>query len=116
MSERIKKINSLSRRIISDIFEKDLNLLFSRDILISITGVKIAEDLHNGEVFISILGNDTDIIFKRLCGYLPRIQKIYAGKIRLKFTPKLRLTIDKTFQQAAKIDEIIRNIHLNDKK
>lgn len=117
MSERIKKVNSLSQKIISEIIQKDINFSDS-SVLVTVTEVKSSYDLKHAEVFVSILGNKEKIEtnFDFLCRQLSKIQKIFASKIRLKYTPKLHLKLDESLDYAFHIDSIIKEIHLNSGK
>ena len=53
MSQRHDRINELLRREISTVLQKDFEFT---DILVSISGVEISQDLREAKVFVGVLG------------------------------------------------------------
>jgi ribosome-binding factor A len=113
MSQRLKKINSLLQKIISEIIQKDLDFTDIRSHFYTVTGVKVSADLQHAEVYVSVLGNaeTAEKGFRMLCRRLHRIQCLMSPKIRMKYTPKLHLVKDDTFAYASRIESILNRIH-----
>ena len=72
MSERLKRINSMLQKVISEIIQKDLDHPDIRTFFYTVTRVKITPDLQHADVYISVLGNEekADLGFQRLCRHL----------------------------------------------
>ena len=80
--------------------------------LITVTEVRIAPDLKNATVFIMpLLGRNMDETLAAMNAHAYYFQKEIARQMSIKFTPKLVFKGDETFEEADKIDRIIREIH-----
>ena len=117
MSERLKKVASLIHKIVSEIIQKEIQGPRGKNYFYTVTDVVVTPDLDLARVYISVLGSQENAEegFTFLCHTLPRIQKFFAGRIRLKYTPKLQLFPDHTSEYASKIDHLIREIHKDEK-
>ena len=117
MSERLKKVESLIHKIVSDIIQKEIQIPRGKNYFYTVTDVTVTPDLDVARVYVSVLGaGDTaEEGFAYLCHGLHRIQKIFSSRIRLKYTPKLQLFSDHTSEYASKIDNLIREIHKDEK-
>ena len=117
MSERLKKVDSLIHKIVSDIIQKDIQVPKGKNYFYTVTDVEVTPDLDVARVYISVLGSreKAEEGFTYLCHALHRIQKLFSGRIRLKYTPKLQLFLDHTSEYAFKIDHLIREIHKDEK-
>ena len=117
MSERLKKVGSLIHKIVSDILQKEIQIPKGKNYFFTVTDVNVTPDLDLARVYISILGSKekAEEGFSFLCHALPRIQKFFSSRIRLKYTPKLQLILDHTSEYASKIDHLIKEIHKDEK-
>jgi len=80
--------------------------------LITVTEVRIAPDLKNATVFAMPLGGRAiEETMAALNEHAWFFQKEIAHQMSIKFTPKLVFKADETFEEADKIDRIIRDIH-----
>ncbi|HEY8963379.1 MAG TPA: 30S ribosome-binding factor RbfA [Alphaproteobacteria bacterium] len=80
--------------------------------LITITEVRPSPDLKHATVFAMPLGGrDLDAVLNALNENAYFFQKEIAHQMKIKFTPKLVFKADDTFEEAEKIDRIIRGIH-----
>lgn len=80
--------------------------------LITATEVRIAPDLKNATVFVMPLGGyNLKEIVKALNAQAFFFQKEIGRQMKMKFTPRLVFKADKTFDEAGKIETIIRHIH-----
>lgn len=113
MSERLNKINSLLKKVISEVICKDLENPKLRLYLYTITHVKTTPDLQTAEVYVSVLGDEQKSKegFEMLCKHLKVIQRLVAAKIQLKYSPKLHLNYDDSIAYAFKISKIIDDIN-----
>lgn len=79
---------------------------------ITITGVKLTDDLQEAWVYFSVLGGEEDVEKNRalLQKYLPEIRHQLAARLNLRRTPALYLEYDDTALKANKIFEILEKI------
>ena len=80
---------------------------------VTITDVKVSDDLKYAQVFYSVLGSDekkeeTQKGLDQARGYL---QRDLANTLALRFTPHLSFELDSSLDVGLKIDGIIRKIH-----
>jgi ribosome-binding factor A len=83
--------------------------------LISVTQVKIAPDLKNATVFAMPLGGrNLKEVLRALNEHTYLFQREIAHQMKIKFTPKLVFKADETFNEAEKIERILKTIHQNE--
>ena len=94
---------------ITDIFIPEAGLL-------TVTEVKVTEDLKLAKVYVSFLENK--IPKKELLTILKEkkqhIRHLVGEKLALKYTPQFRFFYDDTLEQAERIDNLIEKIHKDD--
>lgn len=83
---------------------------------VTVTDVKMTEDLKQARVFYSVLGHEaekqeTAKALERARGFF---QREIAKAIKLRFTPRLVFSQDDSIEQGLKVDTIIRTIHEED--
>ena len=78
---------------------------------ITITEVSVSPDLKNAKVYVMPLGgeNKTDVL-NSLNKATGRLKKIISSKISLRQIPKLIFSIDESFDDAKKINDILGKI------
>jgi len=105
----MRKVNELLREVIADEVGhlKDPGLGF-----VTITGVSTAPDLRNATVYYSAMGSvdEQEATKAALERATPRLQAEMAGQIRLKYTPKLRFSVDESIEQGLRIDRVLHDI------
>ena len=78
---------------------------------ITITEVNVSPDLKNAKVYVMPLGGENKMaVLNSLNKATGRSKKIISSKISLRQTPKLIFSIDETFEQAKKINDILGKI------
>ena len=102
------------RSIIANIFISDLQIVDAG--LITVTNVKVTNDLKIAKIYISFLDNQKPI--KELLGTLidkKSIIRSFVGKeLNLKYIPELRFYHDNTMEYADNINQLINMISNND--
>lgn len=109
VGEQIKHIiaEALQR---GDIHHEDL--MDSSNIIVS--EVRASPDLKNATAYVNVLGGqDLDIIIPALNESAKVFQKEINRSSNLKFTPRIHFKTDETFGEAARIEELLRDIHEN---
>jgi ribosome-binding factor A len=100
---------------VQDLIREEISSIIQRDIkdpgigLVTILEVKMSEDLRLAKIFCSIYGDDeakenTVKALKRSKGY---IRFLLGKRIKLRYTPEITFVLDRTYETAAKIDEIL---------
>lgn len=111
MSIRLEKIESLFLREISDIVQfslKDPKLGF-----VTISEVKVTNDLSYAKVYVSFLGKDERNeaglkVLNKSKGY---IRSELAKRVKVYKVPELKFVLDKSLENAKRIDEIINRVN-----
>jgi ribosome-binding factor A len=77
--------------------------------LITVPEVRMSPDLKLATVYVMPLGGrDTDKVLKALAANKPFIRTAVARKVNLKFAPDLRFRIDERFDEADRIEKLLR--------
>lgn len=109
MSGRMERLESLLTEEISQVLLKDLA---GSDLgLATVTGVKIARDLSQATVYISVLGDEgrrrqTLESLQRSAGY---IKGLLGKRLHLKRIPRLQFVDDPSLRQADRIARLLKD-------
>ena len=109
-SNRLGRIDEEYRKEISHIISYELKNPNATG-LISVTKVKVTNDLKYAKVYVSILNSknikDTLTALKKSSGF---IRSMLAKRINLRNTPELIFELDDSIEYGAKIDSILKEI------
>ena len=109
-NNRFERINEELRKEISNIISFELKNPNATG-LISITKVKVTNDLKFAKVYVSILNSknvkDTLAALKKSSGF---IRSEIAKRVNLRQTPELIFELDDSMEYGAKIDTILKDI------
>jgi ribosome-binding factor A len=108
-SQRQLRVSQEIRKILIDIIESgDLWNPLIEGKTISVTQVDISPDLKNCDAYIMTLGGENvDEAAKGLNDAKGFIRKLMGKELTIRYTPQITFKIDETFDQAAKINEIL---------
>jgi len=117
MSIRSEKVASVIKQELGNVISRDLN--GSGDYgFATVTEARMTSDLRLARVFVSILGNDEKK--ERTMRYIENqkghYRSLIGSALHLKFTPVLEFHHDTSLDNAMHIEELIRQIHKDDKK
>ncbi|MEO6716204.1 MAG: 30S ribosome-binding factor RbfA [Novosphingobium sp.] len=108
-SVRILKVGEQVRHILSELLmrgEVHDDVLAAHSV--SVTEVRMSPDLRNATVFVkALLGADEAEVLKALRTNTAYFQREVAGRLKLKYAPKLKFTNDESFDVAAKIETLL---------
>jgi ribosome-binding factor A len=109
MSNRTLRVNELVQREISDILRKRYQ---SEAVAITITEVRVAPDLRDARVFVSVVGSaeTADAKLAWLRSKAPEIREEVARRIVLKYLPKFEYVLDKSAARGARILQVLDEI------
>ena len=110
-SVRLLKVGEQVRHILSELLirqEVHDDVLSAHSV--SITEVRMSPDLRHATVFMKpLLGEDEEVVLKALRGNTAYFQKEVAGRLKTKYAAKLKFLPDDSFDEAAKIEALLRN-------
>lgn len=114
--DRLKRVNELLRRELGQVFE----VLVSPEIktLVTVTDVRIAPDLREALVFVSVYGDE--LAGKAVLTFLAKkrahIQHDLSRKVILKYTPRLHFKLDQTAAKADRVMSILDTLQVDESK
>lgn len=85
--------------------------------LISFTEVRVTADLRSARVFTSIFppeGEASEAAMTALQELSPRIRALVGGEVRLRHTPELKFTLDRSIERGAEMEALIRDVRAED--
>jgi len=115
MSVRSEKVAEEIKHQISSILTKDLSDLNMG--LVTVTRVWMSVDLKTAKIYLSFLGNKeaVNVCLDRINFRKKQIRMHLGSKIYLKSVPELFFCYDDRMQYADRIDELIKQIHKDEK-
>jgi ribosome-binding factor A len=110
MTHRIEKINGEIQKSVASIIREMRDPRIPE--LLSVTGVDTTGDLAQAKVYVSFIGdtNQKKEVLKALKRAEGFIRTRLGEEISLHYTPELIFEFDKSLEEGAKIDEILRKI------
>ena len=112
-NNRFERINEEYKKEISNIID---NKLKNPNVtgLISVTKVKVTQDLKYAKVYVSILNsNDLDETLEGLKKSAGFVRSELAKTVNLRNTPEIIFELDDSLEYGARIESILRDIGLN---
>ncbi|HYD85240.1 MAG TPA: 30S ribosome-binding factor RbfA [Opitutus sp.] len=109
MSNRTLRVNELIQRELSDILRKRYQ---SESVTITITEVRVAPDLRDARVFISVMGSDEDRERKLrwLRTHARDIREELGRRIVLKYLPRFEYVADNSMEKGTRILQMLDEI------
>lgn len=108
MSDRLKKVNKLIKETLSKIIEEDF--VYDKS-FVTISDVKTSPDLRVAQVFLSIFPYEKkDGALRYIEDNKKRLQEQFGKSIVLKYTPKIEIVFDESFEYESKIEDLFKKI------
>ena len=109
MSNRTVRINELIQREINDILRKRHQ---AEAAAVTVTEVRVAPDLRDGRVFVSVLGGEefAEEKLRWLRSLTPEISQQLSRRIVLKYMPRLTYVLDKSLARASRLEQVFDEI------
>lgn len=109
-SVRLLKVGEQIRHILSELLmRQEVHDKVLTSHTVSVTEVRMSPDLRHASVFIKpLLGTDEAMVLKALQVNTAYFQREVAGRLKLKYAPKVQFIADESFDVAAKIDALLR--------
>lgn len=110
-SQRQLRVGEQVRHILADIFfREELHEDALRGVSITVSLVKVSPDLKNATAYVMPLaGENAEKIVRALNAIAPYLRKLMNKQMVLKFSPKLYFKLDKSFEEAAQINALLKS-------
>jgi ribosome-binding factor A len=110
-SQRQLRVGEQARHALAQVLQRDeLRDPALDGVVVSITEVRMSPDLKIATAYISPIGGEKDTVVEALNRNARFIRGRAAGYLRqMKYMPEFRFRIDTSFDNFAKIDEILRS-------
>lgn len=113
-TQRQLRVGEQIRHAISETLQRgkfDDLVLLDASHNVTVSEVRISPDLKNATAYVMSLGGSRmDEILPALNNAAPYFSKEIGRKVKMKFTPRVKFVIDETFDEAQKIDSLLKNI------
>jgi ribosome-binding factor A len=108
--KRSDRVGDMIRQVIGEMLRRDLN--DPRLSLVTLTEVKVTEDLKIATVFFSAMGNSVqeEASLHGLQSAAGYIKKRLGRELRLRFVPDLLFKVDHSFDYGKRIDRLIESV------
>lgn len=117
-SIRQKQVGELLRRYFGMILTEEGSMIYGRDKLVTVTGVKMTPDLLIAKVYISVYGteNKQEVILELEDNY-PRLRQALAAKIgkQMRRMPALEFFLDDTVDEMYRVEALLNRVGEEDK-
>jgi ribosome-binding factor A len=111
MSIRTEKVSSLLQKELSDILQKELP---RSGPLATVVEVKVTPDLSIARAYISVIGQEAEreALMEHLKAETKTLRKLLSSRIRNQFRriPELEFYEDRLFEQASRIEQLLRSV------
>lgn len=100
------------RKVTGEFLRREVNPRVP-DVMITVTEVRVSDDLHYAAVYCSIHGNEDrkkDAI-RQILKAAKRMRSEVAEMIRMKKLPEFRFVWDDTLDRADRIEQLLNKIH-----
>ena len=110
---RIQRLNVLLQRELGEIFEVYIRPQVP-GALVTVTGVEVAPNLRNANVFVSVYGakGAPAKAMEALQRKRHLIQADVARRVIMKYTPVLNFKLDDTAERADRVEKILQELNL----
>jgi ribosome-binding factor A len=107
--KRSARVSDLIREEVADII---MNRIKHKELgFITVTGAKVSDDLRNATIYISVLNlEDAEKTIRKLNESKSFIKTELAGRLTMKYIPKISFKIDEAIEYGRKIDKLLDDI------
>ena len=108
---RLLKVGEQVRHVLSDLLTRQqVHDAVLAATTVSVTEVRMTPDLRQATAYVKpLLGQDEDMVLKALRTHTAYFQREVAGRLKLKYAAKVRFESDETFDEAARIEALLRD-------
>ena len=112
LHSRTKRVSEEIRSALADLIMTELNDPRLTDVMVTVNTVHTAKDLHNAQVYVSVLADDSGSaeVVKALNQASGFLKRGVAERVTLRYTPNLTFKLDDTGRTAARINSLLKKI------
>ncbi|HMX40732.1 MAG TPA: 30S ribosome-binding factor RbfA [Saprospiraceae bacterium] len=118
-SIRQKQIGELIRRYFSMILAEQGGYIYGREVLVTVTNVKMTPDLLAAKIYISVYGteNKQEVILQ-LEDNATRLRQALSGKVgkQMRRLPEIEFFLDDTVDEMYRVQELLNRVGEEDQK
>jgi ribosome-binding factor A len=109
--KRSQRIADRIRKEVADILHRQVG--DPRIALITLTGVKVSDDLRNAKIYFVEMGQETckaetQEALKKACGF---VRRELGKRLQIRYVPEITFMVDESFAYGSRIDNLIKEIH-----
>lgn len=105
-AERMRQVNELLRQHISEILVREMELPL--DSFVTVTRVETSRDLKHATVYVMILPDNRRVsTLRALTKHLGALQRLLGPRLKMKFTPRLKFTLDEQEIKAQQVYTVL---------
>ena len=109
-SRRVERLSDLIKQEASTIIRGEMR--DPRVGFITVTSVDLSQDLRHAKIFVSIMGSEdeqtkTMAVLDKAVGF---VRSRLGSKIRVRHVPELLFRLDTSYEYAARINEVMKDI------
>jgi ribosome-binding factor A len=110
-TQRQLRVGEELRHVLADVFERgDIRDPGLAGVSLTVTEVRAGADLRSATVFVVPLGGgDAEAMLSALARARPFLRRRIADEVRLKFVPDLIFRLDASFDEAQRIERLLRD-------
>jgi len=116
---RQKQIGEQIRRFFGMLLSEEGSLIYGRDKLVTVTGVKMTPDLLTAKIYISVYGseNKQEVILQLEDSY-PRLRQALGNKVgkAMRRVPELEFFLDDTVDEMYRVNTLLNRVNEEDKE
>lgn len=107
-NHRIERVNELIKEVLSELVLTEVK--DPRIGLVTITGVRVTNDLSSAKVLFSVMGDEAQRVetLKRLKAATPFLRRVLVRSMDVRIAPELRWMYDDSLDRAFRIEEMLR--------
>lgn len=108
MKRRIQRINELLKQEVSNLILKELD--FSKDVMVTVIGVKTSSDLEQAKIRVSIMPFlKAEKILRILNSQIFNLQKLLNRRLEIKTVPKIKFELDVSEEKVNRVEQLLKN-------
>jgi ribosome-binding factor A len=113
--DRIKRVNEACKEALGEILQEEIK--DPRIGFVTVTDVEVSADLRLAKVWVSILGSEEEVEeslegLEKAKGFMRRE---LGQRVRLRYTPELRISLDRGAELSEKVQYILHDIEEGEK-
>ena len=110
MFKRSEKVAEAIHELVSELLVKGIK--DPRIGFVTVTGVKVSDDLHVATVYYTVIGSDAEkkATLQGLTSAIGFIRKEMGKRLRMKYVPDLMFKYDESIDYGNRIDQLLKEV------